>query len=59
MSYHKLSHVVWDCKYHLVILPKYHFKIFDAPLKITIKDEIKNFCRWPGDQHNSHNKTQQ
>ena len=32
----KLSHVVWDCKYHLVWCPKYRFKI----LKYSISDVL-------------------
>ena len=46
MSYQKLSHVVWDCKYHLVIVPKYRYKIFDTPLKIAVRNEIKKLCTW-------------
>ena len=32
MNYKRLSHVVWDCKYHLVVVPKYRYKVFDQPV---------------------------
>ena len=31
-----LSHVRWDCKYHIVIIPKYRRKVFDGRLRRQI-----------------------
>ncbi|HQO03147.1 MAG TPA: transposase [Spirochaetota bacterium] len=42
MSKNKLQHVVYECKYHIVLVPKYRFKIFTKDVKIAVKDEIKN-----------------
>jgi putative transposase len=41
-----LAHVVYDCKYHIVIVPKYRYKIFTRQLKIAIRDEIRKLCQW-------------
>ena len=46
MDYNKLSHVVWDCKYHIVILPKNRYKIFTKEIKESLRDEIKKLCNW-------------
>ena len=46
MSVNKLSHVVWDCKYHIVIVPKYRYKFFDREVREAVKDEIKKLCVW-------------
>ena len=41
MNYKKLSHVVWDCKYHLVVVPKYRYKVFDQEVRKAVKEELK------------------
>jgi putative transposase len=46
MSIDKLAHVVWECKYHIVIVPKYRYKIFSREVKESIKDELKKLCLW-------------
>ncbi len=28
MSKKTLSHVVWECKYHVVLVPKYRYELF-------------------------------
>jgi putative transposase len=48
MSKNKLAHVVWDCKYHVVWVPKYRYKIFTREVKIALRDEIKKLCLWLG-----------
>ena len=46
MSTKKLSHVVWDCKYHIVIVPKYRYKVFEKEIRESVRDEIKKLCVW-------------
>ena len=41
-----LAHVVWECKYHIVIVPKYRYKIFTKDIKEAVRDEIKKLCVW-------------
>ncbi len=38
--------MVWDCKYHIVLVPEYRYKIFDRELKLAVRDEIKKLCIW-------------
>jgi len=46
MSTTKLAHVVWDCKYHVVLVPKYRYKVFTKEVKEYARDEIKKLCLW-------------
>ena len=46
MDYNKLAHVVWDCKYHIVIIPKYRNKMFTKGIKESIRDELGKLCTW-------------
>jgi putative transposase len=41
----KLSHTVWDCKYHLMWCPKYRFRIMEGPLRHYVRDVIRELCR--------------
>ena len=42
----KLSHVVWECKYHLVWCPKYRFRILKGEVGRSVRDIIKQLCEW-------------
>ena len=46
MSINKLSHVVWECKYHIVIVPKYRYKVFSREIREAVKDELRKLCVW-------------
>ena len=39
MSKKTLSHVVWDCKYHVVLVPKYRYQVFGKEVKEAVRDE--------------------
>jgi putative transposase len=41
-----LTHVVWDCKYHIVLVPKYRYKVFEKDVKESVRDELKKLCLW-------------
>jgi len=42
----KLSHVVWDCNYHVVWCPKYRFKILKGEFGRSVRDIIRQLCGW-------------
>ena len=42
----KLSHVVWECKYHLVWCPKYRFRILKGEVGRSVRDILKQLCEW-------------
>jgi putative transposase len=46
MGIDKLAHVVWECKYHIVIVPKYRYQVFSREVKESIKDELRKLCLW-------------
>ena len=41
----KLSHTVWDCKYHVVWCPKYRFKVMQGPLRVYVHNVLRELCR--------------
>ena len=42
----KLTHAVWECKYHLVWCPKYRFRILRGDLARSLRDIIRQLCEW-------------
>jgi putative transposase len=42
------SHVRWECKYHVVIIPKYRRKVFYGRLRHQIGQILRDLCRQRG-----------
>lgn len=40
----RLSHVIWCCKYHIVWVPKYRFRILSGPLADELNKTIHVYC---------------
>jgi len=47
-EWQSLSHVRWECKYHVVIVPKYRRKVFYGRLKKSIGGILRDLCRQRG-----------
>ncbi len=47
-DWQSLSHVRWDCKYHVVIVPKYRKRELYGKFKRHVGDIIKDLCRQRG-----------
>jgi putative transposase len=47
-EWQSLSHVGWDCKYHVVIIPKYRRKVFYGRLRRQIGTILRDLCRQRG-----------
>lgn len=47
-DWESLSHVRWECKYHVVIIPKYRRKVFYGPLRRQIGTILRELCRQKG-----------
>ena len=45
MSYESLSHSRWDCKYHLVFVPKYRKKVFYGKIRIYLGSVFHELAR--------------
>ncbi len=43
-----LSHVRWECKYHVVITPKYRKRVLYGRLKSQIGPILRDLCRQKG-----------
>jgi putative transposase len=43
-----LSHVRWDCKYHVVIVPKYRKKSLYGKARKRIVEVVRDLCRQRG-----------
>jgi len=42
------AHVKWDCKFHIVILPKYRKKVLYGKLRTRIGGILRELCRYKG-----------
>ena len=47
-EWQSLSHVRWDCKYHIVIIPKYRKRVLYGKLKKHVGEVIREVCRQRG-----------
>jgi len=47
-SFKRLSHAVWECKYHVVWCPKYRFRILKGQVGRSLRDIIRQLCEWKG-----------
>jgi putative transposase len=47
-EWQSLSHVRWECKYHIVIIPKYRKRMLYGKLKKHVGEVIKEVCRQRG-----------
>ncbi len=45
-QFKKLSHAVWDCKYHVVWCPKYRFRILKRDVAKSMRAIIRQLCEW-------------
>ena len=43
-----LAHTKWMCKYHIVFTPKYRRKIIYGKIRDSIRDIIRDLCKWKG-----------
>ena len=43
-----LAHTKWECKYHIVVVPKYRKKIFYGKLRSDIGKIIRDLCNQKG-----------
>ena len=47
-EWQSLSHVRWDCKYHVIIIPKYRKKVFYGQMRAAIGAILRDLCRQRG-----------
>ena len=47
-DWQSLSHVRWDCKYHVVIVPKYRKKVIYGKVKTRVGPILRQLCQQRG-----------
>ena len=47
-DWRSLSHVRWECKYHIVIVPKYRKKVLYGRLRRRVGEILRELCRQRG-----------
>ena len=47
-QYESLSHVKWECKYHVIFIPKYRKKVLYGQLRRQVGAILKDLCRQRG-----------
>jgi putative transposase len=47
-DWQSLAHVKWECKYHVVILPKYRRKVLYGRLRHEVGRILRDLCRQKG-----------
>lgn len=45
-KYRKLSHVVYQCNYHLVWVPKYRYRVLTGVVKELVEKDVHTLCEW-------------
>ena len=44
-DWQSLSHVRWECKYHIIIIPKYRRKVFFGKMRRQVGAILRDLCR--------------
>ena len=44
-DWRSMAHVTWECKYHVVIVPKYRKKVFYGKMRQRVGEIIRELCR--------------
>ena len=47
-EWESLAHVRWDCKYHVVFMPKYRQKVLYGKMRRHIGEILRELCRQKG-----------
>ena len=42
------AHVKWECKYHVVVLPKYRKKVIYGKIRHRVGEILRQLCRQKG-----------
>ena len=45
-TFKRLSHAVWECKYHLVWCPKYRYRVLTGDVGSSVSELMGQLCQW-------------
>ena len=43
-----LPYTTWNCKYHIVFIPKYRREVFYEERRLKIGQILRQLCKWKG-----------
>jgi len=46
MKWKKQSHVIYQCKYHIIWVPKYRYRILKGNIGNFVEETIRMLCEW-------------
>ena len=46
--FRKLSHTIWHCQYHIVLVPKYRYRVLNEPIGAAAYESIQAICGYAG-----------
>ena len=47
-DWQNLSHVRWECKYHVIVVPKYRKRVLYGKIRRRVGEILKDLCRQRG-----------
>lgn len=47
-KYKKLSHAIYYCKYHIVWVPKYRYRVLRGGIRESLERDIRGISEWSG-----------
>jgi putative transposase len=47
-DWQNLSHVRWECKYHVIVVPKYRKRVIYGKIRRRVGEILKDLCRQRG-----------
>lgn len=42
----KLSHTIYECKYHVVWIPKYRYRVMTGETRMYVHNMLRRLCDW-------------
>ena len=45
-KYRKLTHVIYQCTYHIVWVPKYRYRVLEGVIAEHLAHDIRMLCEW-------------
>src|SRR5262245_46135788 len=45
-KYRKLTHVIYQCTYHIVWVPKYRYRVLEGQIRELVEHDIRVIAEW-------------
>ena len=42
----KLSHTIYECKFHVVWIPKYRYRVMTGDIRAYVHNQLRRLCDW-------------